>query len=276
MFSFLVLYSNDRIEQFKKSINFWNNCELFEDCEKIICSDGLSNFKPEGFKLFEIPRLTQHYCWANTINTGVQNCSFENIFYFDCDRIVPKNYFSHCLNVLQNENCFVFAKYLYSLRHDLSIHKIKHIINDVKNYSDELIEDHRVLDPRIIRRKNPFSGGVGFRKQTFLNAGGFDPRYKGWGYPDTDFFYNTHIRGHKFVPIDVCELHQKHDYNVNSYLELRLHNLWNCRQYIEKWNLPKDSLEKFRVELSVSHKSLYQSGTLSEFLDHVFKKIKLF
>lgn len=272
MFSFLVLYSNDRIEQFKKSIALWNNCDLFQDCQKIVCSDGPSNFKPDGFKIIEIMRSTQYYCWADTINTGVQNCSFEFIFYFDCDRIVPKTYFSQCLNTLKNENCFVFAKHLYSLRDDFSAHELNQIINDIKNHSNLLIEDHRVLDPCIIRKKNPFSGGVGFRKETFLKTGGFDPRFKGWGYPDTDFFYNTSKSGHKFLPVDFCELHQKHDYNINSYFEMRLHNLWNCRQYIEKWDLPKKDLDQFRIELDVPSKILYRSNTLDEFLLKVFNK----
>jgi predicted glycosyltransferase involved in capsule biosynthesis len=239
--------------------------DLYEESEKILCVDGKTNFNPEGFKVLEIERIGRFFNWANSINTGVRECSNENVLYLDCDRILPNDYFKQISEVIK-EDVFVFPKSLYFLRHDFSLKELKAIKAAPLDFKEDLIDDHRVTDPLIIRKKNPMSGCVSFTRTTFFEVGGYDHGFEGWGYPDYDFWMCATIFGCEFLPMDCIELHQKHSYGT-EFRNVQLMNLWNCVKYHRKWNLTyPNTLYEFAFSLGVPLEDT-QTLPLREFLN---------
>lgn len=272
MFSLVILYSTDRRRQLEQSLTLWQDVRGFSSCEKILCVDGETDWHPPGFRVLSIRRPGPYYCWADALNAGVSEAKHPFVFYFDSDRVVPVEFFELGMAVLEQENAFVFAESLYSLASDATIDELRQLRDDpsVPIYRQRLIEDHRVLDPESLGYKNPLAGGVGFRQLTFLDHGGFDRRFVGWGYPDYDFFMNVYrAKRAKFCPLDVAELHLHHPYQETPQ-NVMLHNLWNCRQYVEKWQIDTPYLEECRKWHKVST-FLYEASSLEELLDHETK-----
>lgn len=263
--SLVILYSNDRRQQLERSLALWQDVAGYDDCEKILCVDGIADWRPEHFQVIEIPRRGKHYCWADTLNTGVKAAKHPFVFYFDADRIVSTDFLTRGLDILQVKDGFVFAKKLFSVKLNLDEEDLRMVRDYPMGHTDLLIGDHRTLDPLDMGRKNPFAGGVGFRRETFLEYGGFDPRFVGWGYPDYDFFMNVHRRApHAFYPLDAVELHQHHGYSVTK-RELELQNLWNCAQYVRKWEITTPYLLNTCKHLKVKPETL-KAATLDAFL----------
>jgi hypothetical protein len=272
MFSIIVLFSNDRIEYLRNSIELFKQASEYYEAEKILLVDGKLLHNVDDFKIIEVERKTKYYCWADVINLGVQSSSNEIVFYFDCDRVVQKKYFEICMQILQKESVFVYATDLYQIKRNMNINELKLILTDVEKYKNDLCPDFRISDPFILSRKNPFSGGVGFHKEEFLNAGGFSNEFKGWGYPDYDFFMKVYKKNSKLLrPIPLLELHQFHPYDKHKF-EVCLHNIWNANKYIEKYQINEEELEKilFRINLkfgsNIKKNTIANSKDLDDFL----------
>jgi hypothetical protein len=264
-FSLVVLYSVDRKRQLENCLACWADMLGYVDCEKILVVDGKTNIRPPGWHVLEVEREGEYYCWANTLNAGVDHATTECVFYFDSDRILPVDYFEKALPLARDG--FVFPQKLFWVQ-DFKANATA--LRSLCEHPDQskLIPDHRVMDPLMIGQKNPFSGCVGFSKKVFLETGGFDPRFKGWGYPDYDFFMNVTRRGLKLVPLNVVELHQRHEYSINRQLVFK-HNFWNLNQYVQKWNLPIRLLDKMKQKkiAVIPPFSLEKATCLREFLD---------
>lgn len=253
MYSLVILFSNDRIEQ----LNIMHDCwgflaEDFDQCEKILVVDGPLTTKPKGdWIVLEIERRSRFYCWADTLNAGVQRATRPYVFYYDSDRIVPHGHVQYCLQVLHNRPAYVYAEKLYGLCKHMTCPELCALIQDpMVGLHREVYPDFRVSNPEHYEHKNPFAGGVAFRRETFLEHGGFDTRFVGWGYPDFDFFMNTTRRGAEFVKAPYVELHQKHDYQAPD-ATVWLHNAWNCWQYVRKWDLDPTYVDQFWRRLNI-------------------------
>lgn len=267
-FSIVIIYSNDRYSQFKNSIECWEECDGFNECEKIVCVDGKAKNNFVNWKIIEIKRKRPFFCWADSLNNGVSLCNNNIVFYMDSDRIVTKDFFIESIAVIkENENSFVYPKYLYSLKIDANANRLKNIRDNINENYVYLEPDHRQTNPLVFRKKNPFSGCVCFEKSNFLKCGGFDPRFCGRGYPDYDFMMNVISRNLKMIPIDKIELHQKHEYEGNNYKNM-LQGLWNMKQYSEKWSLPNNQVLELMHDLKVEYNTLYSSTSIEKFMSN--------
>ena len=256
MYSLVILFSNDRLEQLQIMMNCWRQqAEGFEDCEKILVVDGKLIQKPEGdWTVLEIQRNQAAYCWADTLNAGVQAATKQIVFYYDSDRIISRGHVQYCLETLYQEAAYVYTPKLFSFHAWPATMSIEQLCQAAdrpdEHRSTMLYPDFRVSDPEHYEHKNPFSGGVAFRKETFLDHGGFDRRFIGYGYPDFDFFMNTTRRGAKFVQAPGAELHMPHLYLAGDRM-VALHNAWNCWQYVMKWDLDRTFVDGFWKKLNI-------------------------
>lgn len=264
-FSLVVLYSSDRKRQFETCLACWEGMSHYDDCEKILVVDGKTNIRPPGWIVLEVERPGEYYCWAHTLNSGVDAATTEYVFYFDSDRIVPLNYFEKALPLAHDG--FVFPNKLFTVQDfDADAVALRSLCEEPDE--SKLIPDHRVMDPLKVGCKNPFSGCVGFSKKTYLETGGFDPKFQGWGYPDYDYFMNVTRRGLKLLPVDAVELHQRHEYPINRQLIFK-HNFWNLNQYVQKWGLPNRLLDELKQRniAAIPPFSLERATCLREFLE---------
>ena len=268
-FSLVVLYSEDRRSQFLNSVECWGDCAGYASAQKILCVDGESDISIEGWTILKIGRAGDFFCWADSINKGVGGASEEIVVYMDSDRIVPTCWFSECCSLLSvDKNRFLYPSRLYSLKSHVGVDALREIRDNVGSNERLLTPDHRQDDPKVYGRKNPFSGCVAFGRSAFFDCGGFDGRFVGWGYPDYDFMMKVKTRGLPVIPIDASELHQRHEYAIERRM-FRMHNLYNLRQYVEKWDLPRDHLERVAESIGVDRRHLYGSESLRRFLSLV-------
>jgi hypothetical protein len=236
MLSLYILFSNDRLEETKTTINCLHDCPEFESCQKILCSDGPTNFHPEGFLVLEIPRPESGlYCWANMWDAALDVCIFDKVLYIDSDRILPTTGLRTIIDSI-HEDTFVFPERLFSFKDKCDIKTVKETRDSIHDNINLLKPDHRIFSSAwdAVRKKNPMSGCTGFTKDTFIKSGGLDAAFQGWGYPDTDYFEKTSRMNMKFTSLDMDELHLHHTYEVPT-RELKLMNLWNGCQFCRKW-----------------------------------------
>lgn len=273
MFTLLILFSNERIEYLKNSIELFKETNGYECCEKILIVDGKLNHNIDEFLIEEVHRKNKYFCWADSINRGVDLASNDIIFYFDCDRIVPVNYFQEAIKVLKNKNVFVYAEMLYKIKRHMNCFELRKCRENLNLYHNDLSEDFRISDPLFLSRKNPFSGGVGFYKKKYVEMGGFDESFKGWGYPDYDFFMRvTKEDKNLLFPLNLIELHQYHCYEKSQY-EVCLHNIWNANKYIKKFNLDEYLLDEIISKINlkfgtnIQKKWIKKSEDIDEFLN---------
>lgn len=268
MYSLVILFSNDRLKQLNAMVDCWKYlAEDFDECEKILCVDGKLSERPVGdWQVLEIPRRGPHYCWADVLNAGVQAASQSYVFYYDSDRIIPQGHVQYCLEVLRQRAVYIYAPRLYAFwKEVLDRPTLCHAVHEPEAcLSTCLYPDFRVSNPEHYEHKNPFSGGVAFRKATFLEHGGFDPRYVGWGYPDFDFFQHVTRLGVELVQVPTAELHLQHPYQADK-RTVELHNAWNCWQYVEKWQLDRQFVDQFWQQLNLPM-AARDCHNLSEFL----------
>jgi len=273
-FSIVILYSHDRKTQLQNSLECLSECKYYNNAEKIIISDGKSNFTNSEWNIFEFLRSKEFYCWADTLNFGVSTAKNKIIIYMDSDRILPKNFFELCFDKIEN-NSFIYPKNLYKIKKHCSFEELKTIRDNFDNYKNLLEADHRHNNPyKQVSGTNPFSGCVCFYRDDFINHGGFDDEFIGWGYPDSDFFMKTTKHGCKFISLDINELHQKHDRNVLEY-EFELHNIFNLKKYCDKWSIETNEIIEKCNKHKIKIDDLYSSKTLKEFLFKASKKNKL-
>ena len=89
MISIAILYSPDRLPQLQNTIGCLEDMEGYEECEVVLAVDGPINIRPPGWNVIRIKRPGTYYCWATALNTAVEHCQNEVIWYIDSDRVVP-------------------------------------------------------------------------------------------------------------------------------------------------------------------------------------------
>lgn len=229
-FSLVVLYSTDRLTQLKNSLACWSRMTGYNDCEKILVTDGDTNIHLHDWKILEIPRQGDYYCWSHTLNEGVQASRSDFIFYLDSDRILSLDFFSMSIDLLREEKCFVYPKRTFNVNtFNISATELEKLC--VTQDASKLIEAKRTVNPLHLGQLNPFSGCTGMHRDVFLSTGGYDSRYIGPGPVDTDYLMNITSRGFPIYSVSSTELHQKHSYSIPS-IENKLCNIWNTHQYI--------------------------------------------
>ncbi len=95
----------------------------------------------------------------------------------------------------------------------------------------------RLANGTIAAAKSPMSGCVAFHKQDFIDVGGLDRSFRGYGFNDTDFYVKCYFLGFNFINLDLPEFHLYHDYDINKNILLAM-NLWNGIKCYNKWCLP--------------------------------------
>lgn len=211
--------------------------EHFESCQKILCCDGFCDIAPPGFTTVSIERKHGEYNWANVWNKGVELSKFDVIWYLDCDRIVPKQYITMAYPFV-NKNCSAYSLNVYRVNKVVDVATLKKLRNNPQG-GMTYCERRMSVPPNLEESepgKNPFSGNVMFSKKMYIESGGLDADFEGYGYADSDFYIKLHKAGHKFYQVPLNELHQWHDAEYESN-RLRLMLLFNGMKLCRKWGL---------------------------------------
>lgn len=238
MISIFTIYSPDRKEILEKTIACLEDVIGYKQAQKILIVDGKSNIFPENWEVFEIEK--QGYLhWKMAWSIAVTAMKYDIFWYLESDRIVSNNYLELVLSQFEEKTIY-YPKNLYSLAEDVNIVQLKRL-REYQKPKNLLIEDQRETIPKMEFKRNPISGNVLMGKKSYLESGGMDEKFYGWGFFDWDYFKTTYDLGFKFVQIDSIELHQKHAYAANKHNFNNI-NLCNAFIYANKWNFPLDKI----------------------------------
>ena len=181
--------------------------EKFPDAEIII---GLDNSGENNFYR------------SFAINKGIEQASCDNILINDADIFISPNLIRKGLKLL-NDTPFVIP---WGCCVDLKDNKSKEILNN--GLPDNLEE--LFIDVFLIRDIRPESvsflypkcaGGIQLIKKNFFNKiGGYDTRFKNWGYEDTHFCYKikNELGDYPLIDEGVCFhfFHEQNDGKISN------------------------------------------------------------
>jgi predicted glycosyltransferase involved in capsule biosynthesis len=249
--SFLVPYHPNRIENLNQTIRFLTKREpeLKNKSELIlICNTNYNYLEKPFIDTLTINMNLINYSRPIMINYGASIAKHEILIILDSDRILPNNYFTKILKKIKKREVFT-AKKIIKLR---------------KEYSDESIESMEIESDKDCRsvenemkRKNLFAGNTVIFKKDFLNIGGFDEEYIGYGFSDTDITKKAEKDGLKQIFLEDTEIHLFHEKEI----------MWNGKiikddcfkvltaingiRYCRKWSLkPEERLRNLILEIN--------------------------
>ena len=238
MVSIFIIFSKDRLEQFKITLSCLKEMYFYNQCEKIlVCDNEQINFNE--FSQIVVPRRQELFCWADAFNAGVDNSKNDWILYLDSDRVLPKNYLG-LLWKYKKEKYFIYSKDLIRLKQYCTEDIVKKIRDDKHSYKNEWEPEDRINRIDVIQcKKNPFSGNTFFNKKDYYALGGMDSNFIGWGCPDIDLYLRAIKNKYRFLKLNCTEIHQHHDYNIPQ-KDFILMNLWNTIKVGKKHKLGYD------------------------------------
>lgn len=200
MISFVFYFHSQRIKNLEQTLRFLFNRESRIGEVILICNDYTEQVFP-GCTVYNMRMNT--YKKPSMCNLGVSKAKFDLVALMDSDRILPEGYFS---SLSPKPGEFVACDRLANLSVE---------------YSDEEIESGRVEYYMEIKsrkakamKKNLFSGNTVFYKQDYLDAGGMDESFVGYGFADNDMTMNIISKGYKPIWKDDIEMHLRHERSI--------------------------------------------------------------
>jgi len=234
MISFVFYFSSKRLDNLHQTLRFLKNRENLDKNEVIlVCNDEInSNFSIPNYRIINLN--LQSYNKPKMCNVGVSEASNEIVALLDSDRILPENYFKNNAKKLNSKE-FISTTNLIKL---------------IKDYSDEEIEQNKFEyfeDTKSkkgeILKKNLFSGNTLFFKQDYLDCGGMDESFVGYGFADNDMTLNVISKGYRAIWLKDLEVHLHHNIEflyenkiINEEIEFKKVSRANLNKFIEKWN----------------------------------------
>lgn len=93
-----------------------------------------------------------------------------------------------------------------------------------------------------------------YKKEIFLDVGGFDPKYKTSSGEDSDLSYRFHCTGYKLIFNDKAICYHFHPENLSDYLRVKFYRgFWRSLLYSNhKRKIVKDSYTPFSLKLQVA------------------------
>jgi GT2 family glycosyltransferase len=181
-------------------------------------------------------------------NWGAKLSNGKILVMMDSDRILPKNYFTDKISKIKHGE-IVSCLNMEKLDREYSDEEIE--LKKYESFLDSKSEDNNM------HRKNAFSGNSIIFRKDYLDLGGMDERYVGYGYADNDFTRVASVGGMRFEwDRSSVEIHLHHGCeNTPNY---RRENLKNGLLYCKKWNLePEFGLKDLMSSLKKHPKKLF-------------------
>lgn len=238
--SFVIYFHSKRINNLNQTLKFLHERENLTKSEIILICQDHTTEKIMGIKPINLQLNSYHK--TRMCNLGVRLAKNEVVALLDSDRILPTGYFEKIYSKIKFRDFFSTWK-LYKLQKDYTDEEIR-----LGNIDKE--KDFKCIKNTACR-KNLFAGNTVFCKQNYLESGGMDESYEGYGFADTDMTRNIMVRKYNIIWQEDEELHLHHSKGAN--LEKQFYEFLpeistaaNALRYYKKWKLP---IEKEAIEI---------------------------
>jgi predicted glycosyltransferase involved in capsule biosynthesis len=241
LISYIFYLPASRQDVFAQQLRLLEARENLGGCEAVVVwhgKPGQANLSAFGsFAIHSIENIT--YNKSILVNTAVGLSKGDILIILDSDRIMPSEYFERSVKVLSPKTAIAPLRMIKSMI-DLKDEEIWEM-----NFPYKRDDRTEKLKPF---RKHLFSGNTILFKKDYLEAGGMDESYWGYGYNDLDFGKTWETKGYKIHWSDAEELHLKHkridDVDPD---EFYAQNSFNAYRFCRKWKEPIP--KKFRYDL---------------------------
>jgi len=235
MVSFVIYYHSTRVSNLLQTIRFLEKREPdLKDSELVlVCQDKQIDISSHFASTINIGLEIGTYKKPVMCNAGVRAAKHDLIVLMDSDRILPYGFFTkHTKNFPQKS--MLTSVRLYKLQQDYTDEQIEsgeiQKVEDFKSSTNE------------IRKKNMFSGNTIFWKDDFLECGGMDESFVGYGYADNDITHNMLHSGIEPTYLFDEELHLNHPCSIfveyEEITQFKIISAINGVRYMKKWKIP--------------------------------------
>jgi len=229
MISFVFYASVERCDNLKQTLR------MLEQREKLIDKEIIIVWQDEGPQIENTTSINlkmDTYRKPKQCNEGVKAATNKIVALLDSDRILPKNYFAEQSSKLVEKE-FITTTHLLKCKKPYEDHQIDEFkFEGLKEFRSKTIE---------IQRKNLFSGNTLFYKKDYLDCGGMDENYVGYGYADNDMTRTVEKYGCISTYVDCPEIHLWHPVEINyegHRLQMfKIISATNLMYYCKKWQL---------------------------------------
>lgn len=231
MISFVFYFHSSRINNLKQTLRLLLKREKSVGEVILVCNDRTE----ESFEGCDLHNMEmEEYNKPKMCNFGVSKASEDLIVLLDSDRILPSGYFDK-LNLELKRGQFASCKKMLNIKSECSDEQIE-------SEDFEFAEEERSMTWEI-RRKNLFSGNTAFFKRDYLDVGGMDESFVGYGFADNDMTLNVMSKGMTPIWSDSPEYHLYHEKLVMEhgklvdFVQYRKTSQLNLNRFLKKWKL---------------------------------------
>jgi GT2 family glycosyltransferase len=232
--SFVVTTHSNRTENLNQTIRFLVKREPIVKLSQLIvvCQDSIE-YTNSDFASFSLINLNlPHFNKPIMCNTAANMAKGNIIVFLDCDRILPENWFTKRAANLEPGTV-------------ASVHRLYRLSVSATDMQIEegivpKLPDYRIADMSTISKnlgaKTVMSGNAMMKLDDYLDLGGMDESFEGYGYSDTDLSYKLYKAGFHIELTNHDELHLWHNIDI-PLEEFATSNLNNALKFCKKWNL---------------------------------------
>ena len=198
-----------QMENFKKVMAYlkWIGVEnvIVSEEDNFSKLDDYKSIWEEDFKNFSIVFTESNdlFCKSIAINEGVKKSNTSNLVIMDNDVLIQKEVFDKALSLIDSFFDFVFP-------FNRMVQQIYEIQDGVENLNFDDI--HSEIEIRL----NADGGCIFCKKESFLNIGGYNPTYKGWGGEDNEFVLRLNLSDYKVTRLNNILYHLYHTKKVSD------------------------------------------------------------
>jgi hypothetical protein len=202
MISFVIYFHSARYDNLEQTLRILGARESSEREVILVCNDRLAG-APRGCRLINMG--LDDYRKPLMCNTGVKEAKGKIVALMDADRIMPAGYFSRAADAVKKGQFMSCRRIMNLLR--------PHSDEEIEAGDLEFAEEWRAEGCELWRR-NLFSGNTVFHREDYMNSGGMDESFVGYGFADTDMTMNVISRSFQPVWSDETEVHLHHPKDI--------------------------------------------------------------
>jgi predicted glycosyltransferase involved in capsule biosynthesis len=232
---------------------------IFPLCKFIVVEDD----KLQNFEYLKNDLSVQYIHFYNEgqhnkcrgYNIGLNSCKTDIVCFLDADCIVSKDNIEKAITTLKDEDGLYIGYngkaiyFNYSVKRTISnvtesLYDFLESFVDVSNMQTGYVNEYyHVANTKAV-------GGVLFgKRQTFINIGGFNPNFKGWGYEDNEIIIRANKLGINLFYINTAKPYLLHLPHISEELKNKedTHSSYrlNEQEFLNIKTLPKSELEEY-------------------------------
>lgn len=239
--SFIIPFPVERVDNVTQTLRLLAHYhkDVLKNSEVLLMCQNRTGFIETEF-LETNPHNLKLPCMqkGKLLNEAVKVAKSDILVFLDSDRVLPFGYFKEVIDNLKKRTA-VTTK---------NMHRLSRPVSDAEIITDnfEFEPEHRSVENKILMR-NFFSGNIVMYKEDYLQAGGMDEFYIGYGFEDHDMTNVLFNQGIQQVWREEVELHLYHERLTYGEGNQKRMFLNNGVRYCKKWQIPIPG--KLQVEL---------------------------